>query len=288
MDVTTVLQQALDLVAHEFSLSNIQVVTDRADDLPHTMVDQQQLTQVLINVLTNAQQAMSQHRGSGELIVKAKHVDDTIRISVVDDGLGISPENLRKIFDPFFTTKQVGQGTGLGLSICFGIVSEHGGDIWVESPPGQGAIFHIDLPIISGELERKDKPTDADLEGLSDQRILVVDDEAGIRDLLFENLSEDGHTVDLAPDGDSAFGLIQTNQYDCIIMDIRMPGTNGPILYQLVVEHDPCLAEKIIFVTGDTLHPEVRKFLDETGNPVLNKPFKRVDLRQQLQRVTKL
>ena len=115
MDVTSVLQQALDLVSHEFSLSNIRVVTDWSDDLPYTMVDQQQLTQVLINVMTNAQQAMAQHRGSGELTVSAHLSDDGIRISISDDGPGISPENLHKIFDPFFTTKHVGEGTGLVL-----------------------------------------------------------------------------------------------------------------------------------------------------------------------------
>ena len=176
----------------------------------------------------------------------------------------------------------------LGLSICFGIVREHGGDIWADSEQGQGSTFNIDLPSVFSESASEIQVVDTDIEGPSDQKILVVDDEPGIRDLLFENLSDDGHTVDLASDGDSAFSLIQNNQYDCIIMDIRMPGTNGPILYQLVVEHDPPLAEKIIFVTGDTLHPEVRKFLDETGNPVLNKPFKRVDLRRQLQRVARL
>lgn len=283
MDVTAILERALELKAYDFRVSNIEVSTQWSSDLPLTMLDEHQLTQVILNILTNAEQAMLASHGNGELVISASKSEDIIRVSIADDGPGIPPENLSKLFDPFFTTKEVGEGTGLGLSICYGIVREHGGEIWAESQTGKGATFHIELPILAPEACAESVALDSESRLSPEKRILVVDDESGVRDLLFHVLSSEGHTVDLASDSHQALDRIQGDRYDCIILDLKMPGTSGQELYRLVDNADPDLARRIIFITGDTVRPEARDFLKATGNPFLGKPFDLGELRKQIQ-----
>jgi signal transduction histidine kinase len=114
-----------------------------------------QLEQVFINLLTNARDALA-HAERREVAITARVDGDTVRINVADTGPGIPPEVAQRIFDPFFTTKEVGGGTGLGLSITYSIVKEHGGQIWVEGRPGEGAVFHIELPRTREQAEAED------------------------------------------------------------------------------------------------------------------------------------
>jgi len=113
------------------------------------MVDYFQMQQVLLNIIINAEYFMTQAHNKGTLTITTKKENGTVKISFVDDGPGITPENLGRIFDPFFTTKEAGSGTGLGLSICHGIVNEHGGQIYVRSQLGKGATVFVELPIKS-------------------------------------------------------------------------------------------------------------------------------------------
>ena len=195
-----------------------------------------------------------------------------------------SAEILQNIFDPFFTTKQVGQGTGLGLSICYGIVREHGGELWVESKPGEGATFHIELPLASDMTHAGDRDVSADASSGpgsgSGRRILVVDDEPLFRDAMSRMLTADGHDVVLASNGYEAWDLIQKDRFELILADLRMPGLDGQRLYNLVKEKYQDVAEKMVFVTGDTASPTARNFLGATGNPVLSKPFTIDDVRR--------
>jgi CheY-like chemotaxis protein len=115
------------------------------------------------------------------------------------------------------------------------------------------------------------------------QRILVVDDEPAIRDLLHQVLSADGHTVDQPQDSHDALDMMRRHRYDCIIMDLRMPDISGQQLYRIVADTDPELARKVIFVTGDTVRRETREFLEATGNTVFSKPINMIELRQQIQ-----
>ncbi len=108
-----------------------------------------QLQQVFLNIIVNAEFFMLEAHKRGTLVITSEQKDDYVRISIKDDGPGIPQENLKHVFNPFFTTKAVGKGTGLGLSICHGIISEHGGRIWAESKPGEGATFIIELPVIT-------------------------------------------------------------------------------------------------------------------------------------------
>jgi len=144
LNVTDVLGKVIEFKAYDYRVNHIHVVTRWSKDLPHTMVDENQLIQVFLNILTNAGQAMLEANGRGELVISASGSRDRVEIVIADDGPGIPPGDFRRIFDPFFTTKQVGGGTVLGLSVCNRIVRETGGEIWAESVAGKGATFHIE------------------------------------------------------------------------------------------------------------------------------------------------
>jgi len=146
-NINDILQKALELRAYELKTSNIEVVTDLAPHLPEIMVDSPQIQEVFLNIILNAEQAMSETHGGGKLIIKTRQTEGHIRISFTDDGPGIPAEHLEKVFDPFFTTRAEKGGTGLGLSACHGIVTEHGGKIYVKSKMGKGATFRVELPL---------------------------------------------------------------------------------------------------------------------------------------------
>ncbi|MFC1943005.1 PAS domain S-box protein [Chloroflexota bacterium] len=147
VDINGAIKTVLALRAYEQKVSNIEVNTEFAPDLPEVMADSFQLQQVFLNIIINAEYFMIEAHGRGTLTITTERVGNVIRASFADDGPGIPEENLRHLFDPFFTTKEVGKGTGLGLSISYGIISEHNGRIYVESELGKGATFVVELPI---------------------------------------------------------------------------------------------------------------------------------------------
>lgn len=149
-DVNEAIERTLALRSYELTVYNIEIVTELEENLPWTMADGYQLQQVFLNIVNNAYQAMSQQGSAGVLTVRSECIgEDIIRVTFTDTGPGIPPQVLERIFDPFFTTKDVGMGTGLGLSVSHGIIQEHGGRIWAESAPAGGAVFVIELPVIS-------------------------------------------------------------------------------------------------------------------------------------------
>ncbi|HEU4387871.1 MAG TPA: ATP-binding protein, partial [Blastocatellia bacterium] len=149
IDLNELLTRSLELRAYEMRVSNLTAKTDYGA-IPKVLGDENQLQQVFMNILVNAEQAMRSANKSGTLSIKTEFQcaanNDMVSITIADDGPGILPEHLDKVFDPFFTTKPVGKGTGLGLSVSYGIVREHGGSLRVESDAGAGARFLIELP----------------------------------------------------------------------------------------------------------------------------------------------
>lgn len=285
-DLNALVRRVVELRSYEHHLRNIEVSLDLAPDLPQTLVDPDQIQQVLLNLIINAEQAVKDgERGWIEVRTRARN--GSIVLTVQDNGPGIAPEALRRIFDPFFTTKQAGEGTGLGLTISYGIVDDHGGRIHAQSPPGKGALFTVELPIVAGTAQRAEgepSPEEAAPATGPRRRILVVDDEENIRKLLSGILSMDGHAVDTAKNGVQALERLSGGRYDLLITDIKMPEMDGQALYQRLREVDADLARRTVFITGDTVSPETRVFLQNVHNPCLSKPFRLRDIREAVER----
>ena len=146
-DINETLGRALELRAYELRISNIELVVELATDLPKTMADPYQIEEVFLNIVLNAEQAMTETHRGGKLTIKTQKVKDYIKICFTDDGPGIPAEHLDKLFDPFFTTREEKGGIGLGLSVCHGIVTEHGGKIYAKSKPGKGATITVELSL---------------------------------------------------------------------------------------------------------------------------------------------
>jgi PAS domain S-box-containing protein len=149
--INDILLKAIELRAYELKASNIEVIADLATGLPEIMVDFQQIQQVFLNIIINAEQAMISANHGGKLNIKTSAKKEYVRIRFTDTGPGIDANDIDKIFDPFFTMKERIGGTGLGLSVCHGIVSEHSGKIYVKSSLGEGATFFVELPVVTNE-----------------------------------------------------------------------------------------------------------------------------------------
>ena len=289
-DVNGLLQRVLELRSYDFTIRNISLDLTLDPRMARVWVDPDQVQQVLFNVIKNAEQSMIDSAGGGRLTVVTRGSAESIRVSIADNGPGIPPDIQRRIFDPFFTTKEVGQGTGLGLTICYSIIDEHGGRIWTENQPAGGAVFHIELPIREAEAPETTSASgngaasmlSASINGL---RVLVVDDELTIRLLLHDILRLDNHNVALASSGIEAADLVERERFDVILTDMKMPGMDGAELYRHVRSRDPAQARRIIFITGDTVSPDTRAFLQRVSNPVLSKPFKIGPLREAIEGV---
>jgi signal transduction histidine kinase len=149
MNINELLEKTIETRTYEHRSNNIEVALNLAQDLPEIMGDYSHLQQVLLNIIINAEHSMVEAQNGGNLNITTELLDDNVKISIADNGLGIRQKNLGHVFDPFFTTREVGEGMGLGLSICHGIVTQHDGKIYVESEVGQGSTFIIELPVAS-------------------------------------------------------------------------------------------------------------------------------------------
>jgi two-component system NtrC family sensor kinase len=287
LDINTVLEQTIVLRAYDLKVSSIQVHKDFDAQLPRTMADFYQLQQVFLNIFNNAEQAILESKGKGEIRITTKRLEDIIQIAFEDTGPGIPEENLHKIFEPFFTTKEVGRGTGLGLSISYGIIQQHNGKIYARSTPGQGATFIIQLPVLkeeeTSEAERKEKPKSLRRK-VERKNILVIDDEQSILDILMNTLQQEGHQVDVASNGRIALSKVKETDYDLVITDIKMPDFDGKRFFKEVENYNQKLVEKIIFTTGDLANPETQAFLENTNRPCIAKPFNLDEVKQTVLR----
>jgi CheY-like chemotaxis protein len=204
--------------------------------------------------LLNAEQALKDLPQPRRLRIqtRCKSAQSQLRLVISDNGRGI-PRNLRsRVFEPFFTTKPVGSGTGIRLSICHAVVSAHDGSIEVDETPGGGATFTIRLPVVAVEEPRL--PVDVErVPEISRRRALVIDDERDIAELIAEMLTREGFAAEVATSGEEALAELRRRSYDLVLSDVRMPDLDGPALLRRLQSDWPALAERLIFVTGDTL-----------------------------------
>jgi CheY-like chemotaxis protein/two-component sensor histidine kinase len=222
----------------------IEIVLDLADGLPPVRMDAGQLAQVLVNLAVNARDAMDE---SGTLTIATRGAGDRVHLSVSDTGCGLDSELGDRIFEPFFTTKSPGRGTGLGLSTVIGIVEQSGGRITVESAPGAGATFTLDLPAAdSGVVEHQASAGATDVAG--GERILVVEDDEVVRGLVSEALREAGYRVDAAASSAEAIERAADTTIDLLITDVVMPRMGGDLLAHELRRRRPGL--RVVFTSG--------------------------------------
>jgi PAS domain S-box-containing protein len=274
--INHIIESALDVAGYGLRSADVSVTLDLAPNLPAVAGDADQLTLVLMNLIVNAQHALQTQPQPRRLEIVAHSRDGAVEIEVADNGPGIPADIAERIFDPFFTTKPQGVGTGIGLSVCQGIVTAHGGEIGVASRPEGGALFIITLPITQAAQQAPSAdvaPTP--IAG----RVLVVEDEVEIAQMVSEVLHRDHHEVCIATSGRQALDHLADHPVDLILSDVRMPDLDGPGLHRELSSVAPELAQRMVFVTGDVLTPDTATFLARTSLPVIEKPIDPYDLR---------
>ena len=283
-----IVTDTLELRRYALRTASVEVTLSLDPALPPTWADPFQLQQVVLNLVANAEQAFGEADRERQIRIRtAVERDGTqIVLEVSDNGPGIAREQQDRIFNPFFTTKPVGQGTGLGLSISDGIVREHGGRIRVDSAPGEGATFIVELPYVPPPPAPSAEDLTMAREEKSGRRMLVVDDEPAMRAVVSGFLMSLGHRVSVAANGSDARALLAASEYDVVLLDLRMPDVGGEALYRELVERDPRHARRVVFLTGDLQSDAAQRFIKEAGRPVIGKPFQLDDLAAVLASVT--
>lgn len=286
--INEVIQRVLELRRFAVAVAGVRVTTDLAPDLPPTLADADQIQQVLVILVNNALQAMAELQQGGHLHIRSCVANQKIQVFVKDDGPGVPPHLERKIFEPFFSTKEVGGGTGLGLSIAHSLMSEHRGRVYHQRPPEGGACFVLELPVVAPEASARKEPDAGEnpaAVGPTPGRVaevLVLDDEKAITEMVGEMLSLAGYKATACVSPHQALEILRQRSFSLILSDIRMPGMDGRQFYAEVRKLDPALANRIVFLTGDTVNEETREFLQRVGNPHLAKPFSLKVLKQTI------
>ncbi len=279
----------LSMTEEQLKKNNIPIVREYGR-VPKIEVNQGELQQVFLNMVTNARDAMWSK--GGKLEIRIKKVKDNVEISFTDTGIGIEEKNLGRVFEPFYTTKgAVGgdtkiQGIGLGLSVSYGIVQRHGGSIEVESKAEKGTTFTVRFPVKVEKskkrvVKEKRKP---EAKKTKSMNVLVVDDEEEICKMLRKWLSAKGHQVKSALTGKKALDLVKKESFDIVFLDIVMPGMTAFDALEKIQEIS--LKTKVFMITGKLVDKELWEELKAKGaSGYLQKPFKIEDIKNCLAKI---
>jgi PAS domain S-box-containing protein len=294
LNLSELIQRSLQLHEHSLRTNRITVDFSAPPDLPLILGDASQLTQVFLNLIANAEQAIREIRDHGTLRIHVSRAADRVVATFQDDGAGISREILPKIFDPFFTTKRPGRGTGLGLSICLAILREHNGEIEAQSLPQGGSLFTTWLPIARGTALFLAEPRDGAADSTSKEitkeaaagySVLVVDDEESIREMIREGLSARGFYVQGAASVEEALAVMERRHFHAVLCDLNLRAGGGAEnsglgLYAAVTNATPHghLRPFFLFMSGELAAAAVTEQLAQAGAQTIQKPFRISDL----------
>lgn len=283
-DMRDIIKRTVSLYTPTVKKRGIKLQCDECPYPLYVRADMNCIEQVLVNFINNAIDAIDDQPGS--ILLKSGLVDNFIHVSIEDSGPGIPEEIMTKIFDPFFTTKSKDKGTGLGLSICYGIISDHKGEISLDNT-GHGAVACIKIPamVTDNQLQQaevkaeKTPPRTRVQESGKRSMIMVVEDEEDLLDLMVDTLSPD-YEVTPFSNGQTAYDHLTERRWELIISDLRMPVMDGMELYHTAIKNHPWLTKRFMFITGDTYDYQIKEFLETTGVAFLRKPFRIKDLRE--------
>jgi PAS domain S-box-containing protein len=304
---SVVVPKALDLAATIHALipalerlvtQHVQLTTDLPAGLSQILADPQQVEQVLLNLAANARDAMPQggrlsvacrlaHISAGPQVSRDLRPGDYICMAVTDTGSGMDDLTREHAFEPFFTTKSGGSNTGMGLSTCYGIVKQSGGHIDVSSWPGEGTKFEVYWPLAKAPAAGKSGGEQSDIASLlhgNGELVLLVDDEAQLRDFVSEGLLALGYSVHSCSDGASALAWVeQGGKPRLLITDMKMPGIGGEALAGRMQLLAPALP--VLYISGYAASAVARSSWLKPGINFLPKPFKLGDLAKALRRM---
>jgi CheY-like chemotaxis protein/anti-sigma regulatory factor (Ser/Thr protein kinase) len=250
-------------------------VIEQYEDVPPVEGSAARLEQVFLNLFVNAAQALPPETAlTNQIRVSLRAIGEKrVTVEVHDNGFGIPPELIDRVFDPFFTTKPTGVGTGLGLPICQSIVKSLGGEIGVESSPGEGTVFRVTLPAQPRATKLlTPTPMPAPVEP-GRARVLVVDDELALASML-QRVLEDEHEVHVRTTAHEALELLTSGEeFDVVLCDLLMPAMSGMDLYRELKRYRPGLEDRMVFMTGGAFTPRAAEFLGLVSNRRIEKPF---------------
>ena len=293
VDLNDVIRRTLSLTGYDLKLKDITVERELSGALPEVFGDRHGLQQVVLNLVTNAAQAVAENpRERPREITVSTWFDGQVHLRVADTGPGIPDEIVQSVFTPFFTTKEPGKGTGLGLSITYSIVESHGGHITIEPPRATGgAAFRVDLPPAPADAARPTTKTPipaaaGSVASAVKRTILLVDADPAVQRTIKALFARDGHDVEVAGDPQHALDLAQRSNFDLVITDARAmsPGKRGTLLAEELIARLPALRERIIVATGD-VRPSTEETLARLGVRYVRKPFNLRDLRLEAARL---
>jgi CheY-like chemotaxis protein len=283
IDVNDSIRRTAELAGYQLRLNRIELELRLSPMSPKAIAHEGELTQVLLNLITNAIHAISAVRASGTIRISSMINESSVHIVVNDDGPGIAGADLRRIFEPFFTTKA--NGTGLGLHLSQKIIREIGGDICASSSKSNGATFTIDLPLVTGrKADRSESTSDDPIITGASRSVLIVDDEDNITELIESALSASGYDTECRNDGGPAIDLLRDKEYDILICDLHMPGTSGREVMEWVRSNRPNV--RTLLLSGDVAGRETEEIAKAYGAHFLPKPFSVAELRRAVQRLT--
>lgn len=280
VDLNDIVQRTVSLVSYEMRLREVHVEWTSDDELPTIQGDRYELQQVVLNLLTNAAQAVAHNPPDRprRVSISTAHDEAGVVLRVADSGPGIPDDITTHVFTPFFTTKAPGSGTGLGLSISFQIVQRHGGALTVRGGVNGGAVFEVRLPVgvpaAPPPARAPDRAAPAPLEGesVSPQRILLLDDDPAVRRMISVILASDA-TVDAAHGAEDAARKLEERTYDLVIADPRAAVSAGERFADHLARRWPRCLPRTILVTAD-VRPETQAWLDGMGCRYFVKPFR--------------
>ncbi len=275
VNLNEVIESAINMASNEIKY-RAQLNRDFGN-IPPVLASEGRLSQVFLNLLVNAAQAIDEGDVHGNSVsVRTWSDQGEVFAEVSDTGKGIPPGDLERLFDPFFTTKPAGVGSGLGLSICHNIVSAYDGEIGVSSDLGQGSRFTTRFPQAPQDEQRQaisQVPVVSPVEQTVTGTVLVVDDDVLIRRTL-ERVLGGTHDVHAVKSGSAAKELLSGGAlFDVILCDVMMPHMSGVDLYEWVKQQNPQLAGQIVFITGGIFTPRAIEFFSQVENPQIEKPF---------------
>jgi signal transduction histidine kinase/CheY-like chemotaxis protein len=289
IDLRTVMGRLADLRANQLRVDNITLHVSQADKPVWVTADSDQLLQVVVNLVINAEHAIREGGAGGDIWLNCKIAEGSARLEVKDNGPGMAPEVREHIFEPFFTTKPPGSGTGLGLSISHGVIQQHGGTILAESAPGAGTRMRIELPLSAQEPASKSLPTmgsasSGKAAAPATVHALVIDDEEDILELIRYALKPLHCHTTLLQSSAGVKAALEQNDFDFVICDLKMPGENGLDIYRLVRGMRNHLAEHFLLMTGNLADADDHA-AELADVPILAKPFTIARLREAVEQL---